>query len=1216
MRTAHTFKVNAITAVLLTAMSVSAIAQEAEKKSDEQDDAIEVIEVTGLKGSLSKSINDKRLSSNIKDTINAEDIGKNTDQNIADALGRVTGVSIVQREGEGSQITVRGATTNQNIITLNGQQLTSTDFSQAVDLSSFSADILSKLEVVKTPSADQDEGSLGATVNLVTVKPLNQSEDIRSLTVQGRYNEFSSKSDRKVQFTITEGFLDDTLGLALTAYDETNFFRRDQFRVRNYEASALVDIASDQNGNILNNIVGIQHDATLYELLTTQSDRRGFTLGVQWLPGDRTEVNFDLTHSNQTQSRFNDGVLTRFPGANKNFVEGQRPLNQIRGAAPFSDPQQDWYTFNTETKTFTKFLNRFAAGDVYNARGGDDKDNTNGQIKINHDFSDTLRMEASLGFSSSRSNSLPSAYAALQNFRNLPAFLLFDAGDQIQPVGYDCSTGICQLVTGDGVVDLGERIVDEVVDGVLTPGNIDNTAITSFNPADQEALHLVFLSEQDVEVKDDIQTLKFDFDYELDKMGITTLEFGVKANKREKVVDNQNYTFNTVTKTEVVVDDRGNPVAVPGGSLLDVRSSMIAREGGIPFDNFMETLGYPRDASTVGWAPVDSVAAVELLLDDETTVRDPNDTESRAINIDSQSVYLKANFEFLDGRLSGDIGVRYVKTDVDSAGFGGANFHQFTETLEREFSLVKLRELRDTSLPECRAPVFADPSSPLGFERKYQRVDGLGWDTSAGPDPSLWTRIADQGPCHDPRYAQWVQDQINGVESTQTINWLTMWHHADVLTTRNGNWDASATSPGISYDGTTPISTLNTNQFIVDGVINRELQSFETTGEHSYTNVLPSLNLNYIINDDLIGRFAISKTMTRPEIDNLRPGFQLNESGYWGSGLANAGSRIKLFNPKLDPLESNNLDLSLEWYFAPTSLLSVALFYKDMTNFEDTESVLSYLQDIRRVDGALSEEDIILNVNDDAANDYGLDGCMPLRATADFGWSASDPNRFSDDLRDLCAQYTVSKVVNGAGAKIQGIELGYIQAFDFLPGDFLSGLGISANYTYQDSEYEAEQSSINPDILLPSLPVADTPEHTYNFTTFWEKYGHQVRLSYRGSSDSLVGTDWNTGLRGRTWNQGSIWNDGKGTLDLSASYRLNDDVVFTFQAINLLDDEYRTYFTSRQLEVQRVFANNDRGFDYVALEEGNPLDGGVTKSRTYTRYKLGTTYRLGVRINF
>ena len=349
--------------------------------------------------------------------------------------------------------------------------------------------------------------------------------------------------------------------------------------------------------------------------------------------------------------------------------------------------------------------------------------------------------------------------------------------------------------------------------------------------------------------------------------------------------------------------------------------------------------------------------------------------------------------------------MRYVKTDIAAEGYSGADFWQFTETLEREFDRVMLRDLRDTSLPECQAPIYSDPNQPLGYEQKYQRVDGQGWDTSSGPDPSGWTQIADQGPCHDPAFAQWAafQQDPSLPDPGVTVDWLNMWRYADVSTTRNNGWDSS-----IIYDGTTPLATVNANQFTAGATTNRELQSFRATDTHTYTNWLPSLNLNYAISDEMIGRFSISKTMTRPEIDQLRPGFQLTENGYWGSGNPNTGSRVSMYNTQLEPLESNNLDVSFEWYFNETSMLSVAVFHKDMSNFTTVENAVTYLKDVRNIETPVSGSEIILLAEDDGTDDHGLDGCMPLRATADYGWWPSDPTRFSKDLRDLCAQYSVS----------------------------------------------------------------------------------------------------------------------------------------------------------------------------------------------------------------
>lgn len=1201
------FKLSPVCIALLAATGLNVSAQEVDEKgASAKDESIEIIEVTGLRGSLKKSINDKRFATNVVDTINAEDVGKSTDQNIADALGRVTGVTVVSQDGEGSQITVRGASSNQNKITINGQQMTSTDFSQSVDLSSFSADILSKLEVVKTPSANHDEGSLGASVNLTTVRPLYNDEDIRTLTVQGRYNDFSEEEDYKISAAISEKFLDDTFGVALSLYNETNTIRRDQYRVENFEATD-VSIARDQNGEIISGVRAIRHSNTNYELFQNTSDRTGGTLGLQWLPSDSTELMFDATYSIQEKKNSRDAIKSRHGNAS-NFVEGQRSLSN-NNIDPFTDPQSDWYTVDTTTHTLTKYVNRYGTGDLFRNEGGDERENYSLSLKLDHAISDTLQMQVALGHSSSTSESMPNASTNMQNFVQVPARLSQEAGANVEPVGYDCTSGLCQIVSGQGYVDLGENIYDWTDEnGVFHPAHEDNTATTNFNPRDIDAFHLGYISNRDVDVEDEMSNAQVDFQYELDYAGITGIEFGAKYTQREKFVDNQTYTYSSSAATEVVEDENGNIVTVPGGTLTGIRGSMISGDG-LAYDNFMSTLGYGSSFNTAGWTPIDVFAASDLVFGGEDIVRTTDNTETRGADFDTSAAYLKFNFEYFDGKLTGDIGVRYVKTDVTTTGYSGANFWTFTDNLYREFDRVHLRDLRDTSLPACQ---YAG-AMEQGYERRFGRVDGQGWDTSSGPDPSGWTAMADQGPCHDPNYAAWAADTLAGVDrpdGSWTPGWDVLWQHADISTNDNAGW-----ASGVQWDGS-PAEARNFTGYSFNELVDNSLKSFNSTGKHSYENVLPSLNLNYAFSDEVVGRFAASKTMTRPEIDLIRPGFQVNENGYWGSGNPQVG-RVSMFNTQLDPLESNNFDISAEWYFNEASLLSVALFYKDMKNFTTNDTAAVYIKDLRTLEGEIASDDLVMLADDSDADgdDHGLTGCMPQRATADYGWWGTDPTRLSNDLRDLCGQYSVSKIVNGKGATIGGVELGYTQSYNFLPGYFLSGLGVSANYTYQDSEYDADVSSVTGKVLTP-LPVADTPKHTYNLTAFWEQDGHQVRLSYRGSSDSLVGTDYNTGQSGRTWNQGSIWNEGRDTLDFSASYKVNDNVMVIFQATNLTDAAYRTYYTNRELEVQRVYADNEVGYEFVALEEGNPLEGDAPTSRTYTKYKVGSSYRLGVRVKF
>ena len=121
----YNFKLTAISAAIMASCaSVPLMAAEAEKDPDKEQQ-IEVIEVTGFKGSLRKAMNAKRFSEGVSDSIHAEDVGKSTDQNIADALSRVTGVTVQEGEGgEGTRISVRGAGPSLNQISMNGVALT------------------------------------------------------------------------------------------------------------------------------------------------------------------------------------------------------------------------------------------------------------------------------------------------------------------------------------------------------------------------------------------------------------------------------------------------------------------------------------------------------------------------------------------------------------------------------------------------------------------------------------------------------------------------------------------------------------------------------------------------------------------------------------------------------------------------------------------------------------------------------------------------------------------------------------------------------------------------------------------------------------------------------------------------------------------------------------------------------------------------------------
>ena len=124
----------------------------------------EDIVVTGIRASLQGSINAKREAQSIVGVITAQDNGKMPDQNVAEAMSRVTGVQISRREGDGSNFTVRGI--SQNRLEINGRNYIGPGNGGNAALESVCPEIISSILVIKSPTAHMPEGALGATVDL------------------------------------------------------------------------------------------------------------------------------------------------------------------------------------------------------------------------------------------------------------------------------------------------------------------------------------------------------------------------------------------------------------------------------------------------------------------------------------------------------------------------------------------------------------------------------------------------------------------------------------------------------------------------------------------------------------------------------------------------------------------------------------------------------------------------------------------------------------------------------------------------------------------------------------------------------------------------------------------------------------------------------------------------------------------------------------------
>ena len=175
------------------------LAGQASAQASSAPQEVEEIVVTGFRQSLGAAINVKRESVSSVDVVVAEDIAKVPDQNLAESLQRIPGISIQRDGGEGRAITVRGLSGQFTRVRVNGLEAiaTSTDGAspnrdRAFDFNVFASELFNSLVVHKTAEASLDEGSLGAVVDLNTGNPLAGKDGLTFVaSAQGQYNDLS-----------------------------------------------------------------------------------------------------------------------------------------------------------------------------------------------------------------------------------------------------------------------------------------------------------------------------------------------------------------------------------------------------------------------------------------------------------------------------------------------------------------------------------------------------------------------------------------------------------------------------------------------------------------------------------------------------------------------------------------------------------------------------------------------------------------------------------------------------------------------------------------------------------------------------------------------------------------------------------------------------------------------------------------------------------------
>lgn len=326
MRRINTRTLCAVGVSLAALMGASAAAAQAVPASepitqDAAQDAtvVDEIVVTGFRSSLQQALNIKRREAGAVDAILAEDMADFPDQNLAEAIQRLPGVTIDRVNGQGTTISVRGLGSDFTRTRINGleaQAASGGNRNRSFDFSMFASELFNSIKVRKTQSAEIEEGSLGATVDLQTGRPLDfgGSGLNSALSVQGSYNDLSEKTVPRLAGLLSWSNEDRTFGaLVSIAYSERspilgsfNTTRWQKGDPSNVNAAGNPYGRGQNFGGCIPCTTTAQRDAVLnafypriprYTLGNTQEDRLGMTGALQWRPSDRTEAVLDVLWS-------------------------------------------------------------------------------------------------------------------------------------------------------------------------------------------------------------------------------------------------------------------------------------------------------------------------------------------------------------------------------------------------------------------------------------------------------------------------------------------------------------------------------------------------------------------------------------------------------------------------------------------------------------------------------------------------------------------------------------------------------------------------------------------------------------------------------------------------------------------------------------------------------------------------------------------------------
>jgi TonB-dependent receptor len=261
-------------------------------------DQVEELMVTGIRGSLQRSMDVKRASGGVVDAISSEDIGKFPDTNLAESLQRITGVSIDRSGGEGQLITVRGFGPEFNTVLINGRQMATENLSRAFSFDTVASELVSGLEVHKTSTATMQSGGVGSTVNVKTARPFDMGGFKVAGSIKAALEENSDETTPQISGLVSNTFNEDTLGVLLAVSHQERDTRLNQAQLDGWLENVGIP-TSELNGG-----AGVPAGTTIFsprnydhKVTFEERTRTNASLVLQYAASDNLTLTADAIYS-------------------------------------------------------------------------------------------------------------------------------------------------------------------------------------------------------------------------------------------------------------------------------------------------------------------------------------------------------------------------------------------------------------------------------------------------------------------------------------------------------------------------------------------------------------------------------------------------------------------------------------------------------------------------------------------------------------------------------------------------------------------------------------------------------------------------------------------------------------------------------------------------------------------------------------------------------